>query len=162
MVEGIDEGIEGMTIGIEGMTIGIETGGMSGHGSSLDFVFSNLISGRYDGASISFIPNSSKLLFPQGNRLTIFDVARGFSQTHGLEHPATITTAVVSECGRYIVSADRRNTFYISEMRPGGFAYTVDSKSRLLHSRSPRPVRALQLRARTGSFCIAIRHKFPS
>jgi periodic tryptophan protein 2 len=92
-------------------------------GSALDFVFGNLISGRYDGSSIAFIPNTSQLLLPQGNRLTIFDVARGTSETHELEHPATITTVTVSDCGRYFVTADRQNYVYISESRTGGFSY---------------------------------------
>ncbi|OHT17251.1 Periodic tryptophan protein 2 like protein-related protein [Tritrichomonas foetus] len=91
--------------------------------SALDFVFSNLISGTYSGSSITFAPDGNQLLFPQGNRLTFFDVSRGQSITHELEHPATITLSAISPCGRYIITADRQNYVFLSEVGVGGFIY---------------------------------------
>jgi hypothetical protein len=96
---------------------------MGARGASLDFVFANLLSGRYDGASVAFVPGTPQLLLPQGNRVTVFDVARGHAQTHALEHPATITKVAVSACGRYLVTADRQNHVCITEARAGGFSY---------------------------------------
>lgn len=91
--------------------------------SALDFVFSNLISGTYSGSSISFTPSGDQLVYPQGNRITIFDVSRGQSKTLEIEHPATIILVSVSPCGKYLISADRQNNVFLSEMEIGGFVY---------------------------------------
>lgn len=97
--------------------------------SALDFVFSNLISGTYDGSSIKFMPSGDQLVYPQGNRITIFDVSRGQSKTLEIEHPATITLVAVSQCGHYIISADRQNNVFLSEVEIGGFIYKKKFKN---------------------------------
>lgn len=119
-------------------------------GTSLDFVFSNLISGTYDGSSICFIPGTSKLLFPQGNRLTIYDVARGQSQTHELEHTSTITRVAASPCGRYVVTVDNKDWVFVSELRVGGFIYK---------RRFKKPVTAVAFAGNGRGFALASANK---
>jgi periodic tryptophan protein 2 len=123
---------------------------MAGHGRSLDFLFSNLISGRYDGSSVAFIPNTSKLVFPQGNRVSILDVARGHSQTAEFEHPATITKVAVSDCGKFTVSADRHNNVLVSELRIGGFVHS---------RRFKKPITALAFAPGGRGFALASANK---
>lgn len=91
--------------------------------SALDFVFSNLISGTYSGSSITFIPNTDQLIYPEGNRITLFDVARGQSKTLEVEHQATIIHVAVSPCGNYLISADRQNNLILSTIHTSEFCY---------------------------------------
>ena len=91
--------------------------------SSLDFVFSNLLSGSYSGATISFDSSGDNLILPFGNRISYFDIARGQSTTLDFEHPSTITHAAVSNDGKYIISCDRQNHVIISQKGSNGFRY---------------------------------------
>lgn len=96
---------------------------MSNRGTSLDFVFSNLLSGTYSGSTIEFLPSGDKLLLPQGNRLVIFDCARGESKTHYIEHPATITHVAVSDKDDYIATSDAKNNLFISQLGSNTLCY---------------------------------------
>lgn len=96
---------------------------MSSRGTSLDFVFSNLISGTYSGASITFHPEGDKLLIPQGNRLVIFDVARGESTSHYIEHPKSITHVAISPKDGYILTSDAENNVFISQLGSSYMCY---------------------------------------
>lgn len=96
---------------------------MSNRGTSLDFVFSNLLSGTDSGSTIEFLPTGDKLLIPQGNRLVIFDCARGESKTHYIEHPATITHVAVSDKDDYIATSDAKNNLFISQLGSNTLCY---------------------------------------
>ncbi|KAH0802452.1 WD repeat protein [Histomonas meleagridis] len=119
-------------------------------GSSLDFVFSNLISGTYSGATICFDQSGEKLLLPEGNRLSIFDVSRSQVQTQRLEHRSTITHVAVSKCGNYVITADRKNYVIISNFSNNGFHY---------QRRFKKPITALAFAPNKKGFAVASSNK---
>lgn len=123
---------------------------MSGHGTSLDFVFSNLISGKCDNATVMFAPSGEKLLLPEGNRLTIFDVARGQSLTHDVEHPASITHCAISGDGNYIITSDSLNNVIITQVGTGGIKYKRKFK---------KPITALAFAPGKIGFAVACSNK---
>ena len=104
---------------------------MSVHGTSLDFVFSNLISGFYNRSTICFHPKGEKILIPQGNRIIIFDIPRGESKSHYIEHPASITHIAISEKDDFIATSDKLNNLFISQLGSHNLLYRKEFKEEI-------------------------------
>ena len=104
---------------------------MSSRGTSLDFVFSNLISGFYNRATICFHPKGDRLLIPQGNRVVIFDILRGETKTHYVEHPTAITRIAISEKDDFVATADKSNNLFITQLGSSKLIYKKVFKSEI-------------------------------
>jgi len=131
---------------------------MNNRGTSLDFVFSNLVSGSYSGASIAFHPSGTKLLVPQGNRLVVFDVTRGESTTHYVEHPSPITHVAVSDVDDYVVTSDKKFNIFITQLGSNG----------LLHKKVlKKPISSIAFAPSRNGFAVSsdnkiVMYKYPS